>query len=134
MSSMTYREFDALVAEKVMEWERRGDGSNPANPGYWRDAIGRSHEFGWSPSTNIADAWEVVRHLGEKGWNFRIFVEDDGDVTVSGWAGDPMCSHKKPFDPSDGHGYSEASEVCADTAPRAICLAALEARGVEVTE
>ena len=63
-------ELDALVAEKVMGWTAvyLSDGVNT-----WLDDgvnTGRmiSGDYPWSPSTSIADAWEVVEKLGKDGF------------------------------------------------------------------
>lgn len=108
---MTPRERDALVAEKVMGWTLgTGDGN-----GY-----GYNFEFGvfrdskpWSPSTDIAAAWEVVEKLfpAEDEFNLRCFRRQN-------W----KCTFR----------YFEGYSSYATTAPEAICLAALTGLGVEI--
>ena len=85
--------LDALIAEKVMGGKLglRGMGVS------W-DTVG----YGWSPSTSIADAWEVVLKLQ----GFSI-----GKV---GGSGEWCCS-------------CYGGLASADTAPLAICRAALKA-------
>ena len=94
------RELDALVAEKVM-------GLPGAAVGGWYNP---NLLDGPPPySTDIAAAWEVVEKLLELGWH--VDIEDGWCVIVYGGR--------------DGKADSEM-EV-GETAPEAICLAALEA-------
>lgn len=57
-------ELDALMAEKVMGWKR---GSLAPQIWYERDPEGayrlHRHSDGWKPSTEIANAWEVVERM-----------------------------------------------------------------------
>lgn len=122
------RELDALVAEKVMGWKwcenDIGKESlqppseeyaflSPNHPVFWADEKGYTKIMPHY-STNIADAWKVVEKMRE---NFWVQV-DVGDII--------LCS------------MGEYGFVCstiqaeAETAPLAICLAALKAMGVEV--
>lgn len=98
-------QMDALVAEKVMGWSIRGE--------LWKDKRGtirRSKStfeqyepsIRWSPSTDIAAAWEVVEKMPMGMW-----------PSVDGWV----------VEIPDGSG----DEVEAPTAPLAICRAALKA-------
>jgi hypothetical protein len=118
------RELDALVAEKVMGWEPwpsqigsdRWKGPD-GEPRYtWIEARAFAGLMEWRPSTSISNAWEVVEklltqlgqqdfhieHLEGMGWSVATCHEDTG---WKGW-------------------------ITADTAPHAICLAALKAVGV----
>lgn len=125
--------LDALVAEKVMGWKADGI--------YWRDESGRvkerreavMFEIRWSPSTDIAAAWEVGEKLRERFFVFSIDRIETPDGTI--WS----CE----FQPKDFHSFwrhasSWEVEECAvngpcanlcnaDTAPLAICRAALKA-------
>ena len=125
------RELDALIAEKVMGWSSQADGL------YWdagnhrtrlvlgsiiakkRDEMGleNAHGFVFAPSTNIADAWEVVRKMGmvliENSWE-AFGQADEWNVQFVG--------HDKEGEP---HWVSESAE----TVEIAICLAALKAKG-----
>lgn len=67
-------ELDALVAEKVMGWKRLESPSGDYAP--WEDDKGKRRNtwvaarsfaglLEWSPSTDIAAAWEVVEKLNE---------------------------------------------------------------------
>lgn len=100
-------EMNALVAEKVMGWHEHN--------GMWLDLDNRiwANPPGWSPSTNIATAWEVVQkhpyyfalyRTNETDWRLALF----GTVH---WE----CRFYAP----------EKFDAKADTAPLAICRAAL---------
>ena len=117
------RELDALIAEKVMGWEATADGL------YWDarqkrtrlvlgSAIAKKREemgiengpgFVFAPSTDIAAAWEVV----EKADLWSLY----------GSIGDGPYRACIQFEDREGL-------MTADTAPLAICLAALKAKGV----
>ena len=125
------RELDALVAEKVMGWSSQADGL------YWdagnhrtrlvlgsiiakkRDEMGleNAHGFVFAPSTNIADAWEVVEMLvstpGPNGDHHSVRVDYSGDAVV-------VIDENEDWQVS----------AIASTAPHAICLAALRAKEV----
>ena len=145
------RELDALVAEKVMGWRRMTYAQiyaamDPKSHGYRNDdrftiywhsdeldsRTGTNKEMAlaedsldyyqpedaWSPSTDIAAAWEVVEKLG--GNMFQLHYDTRyGHESKTGWSvvldGAVMCEF-------------------IDTAPHAICLAALKAMGVEVPD
>ena len=107
------REMDALIAEKVMQhWVKR-------DVIMWQEGIKRKEEYseGFTTlahySTDIADAWTVVEKMKSK--HFRMyyksapFQKDDNEPL--GWT----CSMS---------GFEFMPEH-ADTAPLAICRAAL---------
>lgn len=108
------RELDAAVAEHVMGW-KRGDPKYGDMPWY-PPGIGRYLGGGRLNlpkfSTDIAAAWEVVERLAE-------FEINDIEVTVEirnvaeGWA---CWIHS---------GCEEIAEAREETAPLAICRAAL---------
>lgn len=103
-------ELDLLVAEKVM-----GLGKLPL------DSLRPCY------STNIVCAWDVVEKLHNKPEEFNFILDlcmNEYEATFT--AGDSNCSHSKPFDVLDGHGFTHV-EAEAKTAPLAICLAALKA-------
>lgn len=111
----TGRELDALVAEKVM-----GESS-----GYTHS---RDNDFVVTCSrysTDISAAWLVVEKLRDIGWSVAVC----GD---NGWG----CTFYKVH--TNGSEYIWATwkeshgPINADTAPLAICLAALEAVGVDI--
>lgn len=109
------RELDALVAEKVMGWKLSNatDGTE-----YWDNGkfCGGIWPKEWNPSTNIADAWNVVEKMKSKDYLFSLknIVKGTFTFSLTDWGGN--CS-------------TYAAE--AETAPLAICLAALKAVGVE---
>jgi hypothetical protein len=98
-------EIDKLVAEKVMGWYVSSYG-----------LVDREHKPGdvflgdvcecWSPSFSISAAWEVVNKLKEQ--------SDIVDVWHESW--EWHC---------DIGSYGDCQTVKADTAPLAICRAAL---------
>lgn len=101
------RELDALVAERVFGAVVDGERSSidPDSADCWRE----TPHF----STDISAAWEVVEMVYAK-WNGRVratILRDDGG-----------CYCK--FVALTGHGIVGSAH--ADTAPLAICLAALE--------
>ena len=119
------RELDALVAEKVMEWEWHWLPS-----GYWlhdrpkgiSGAYRKSHE---SPvevmnvpkySVGIAAAWQVIEKWDEQGWDWEITT---GKNNIHVWV---LTDNERVF----------AHRGIAPEAPLAICLAALKACGVEL--
>jgi hypothetical protein len=109
------RELDALVAEKVMGWVWQPDEKG----GHYRDGNGETFATGRTLgqpecpkySTSIAAAWDVVELLASKGLDVTVFVHPDGRAATCeiGFKGDLGI------------------EPTADTAPHAICLAALKA-------
>ena len=103
------RELDALVAEKVVKRDIHVY-ECPASP--FSRKNGRCccvpHY-----STYIAAAWEVVEKLRADGYRFRGVEEHDEDP---GW----RCLVGKPS-------FYPSYEAHADTAPLAICPAALKA-------
>ena len=140
---MTNREIDALVAEKVMGWTRI-----PSNHPYrWyndRGGViveGQPQKFpcydkanatyggipdDWRPSSSIAAAWEVVEKLSGPDFDHRCVIVSKTDMTDEKWG----CE----IGNTQAAGSDGASYAVADTAPMAICLAALNAVGVEVPQ
>jgi hypothetical protein len=132
------RELDALVAEKIFGWRRmswkdyhafqkqlcryNGTDSREELTYGWHDAEGNmvngraedcddyySPEAAWSPSSDIAAAWQVVE---------RFLLDEKGHVDLSVEAEGVYCRISC---------YSFDGDGIADTAPLAICLAALKA-------
>jgi len=132
---MTNREIDVLVAEKVMGWHK--DYSWWANAeGDWMEKIeAEEYEPGFNPSEDIASAWQVVEKLFRvHKMTFSITLKDgDGwEAELAGWV-----NGISDID-TWGH-HDEGSEVSfrgessrQETAPLAICLAALKAVGAQV--
>jgi len=123
---MNTREIDRLVAEKVMGWEydhlykeyflKEYVGNN-----WHKKYVCKNHEF--NPSTNIQDAWKVIEklcvidRLNKDGYDFQMWSEN-GKFNANFWKGDFYVL-----------GFAES-----ESAPLAICLAALETVGVEVED
>mgnify|MGYP001571535769 CR=1 FL=1 len=116
------RELDALVAEKVMGWKHYAPAAvqevwYPPNLHPSNNVLGHSIPH---YSTDIAVAWQVVEHLKNK-LHLQVILH---------WAGDEcpkwLCNLR-----ADGYRSFQDQEwqVEADTAPLAICLAALKAVG-----
>lgn len=101
------RELDARVAEKVMGWKPETFEGQP----WWRDAEGCPWASCEVPrySTSIAAAWQVVEKLG--GYALMERMSTSGLWLVA-------------FGTS---GARTNSESYGETAPLAICLAALAA-------
>lgn len=102
------REMDALVAKKVMGYVTlRVQGGE-----VWSWGDGRWRLKTWSPSTDIAAAWEVVARLNTLGIHLWAVGQEDA---LPGWQAD------------FGRNWQSAHQAWADTAPLAICRAALKA-------
>lgn len=124
------REFDALVAEKVMGCKGLGFKSltqiDPNTLDYQScDCPGHPHAIEWNDmggrryalkhySTDISAAWEVVEKLSRNGcYGFDL-----------GWT---SSTNGKPWHATFAGGRD--AHAWAETAPHAICLAALKAVG-----
>lgn len=68
-------------------------------------------------STNIADAWEVVEKMRDDQWNIVLY-----DTTIPNSSGCVVYKYNENF----------AYLKVGAKVPKAICLAALKAKGVEV--
>jgi hypothetical protein len=154
-------ELDALIAEKVIGWKKRGiewvhptelnNCGQPKRMAYSEDVVvgaydpGEYTEKAWSPSTDIAAAWEVVEKLRliwrplyqDFGFHASIrmwFEPDPGtkpNPSRSAWYPHRVDQwHVDWVDTRDG--ISIGLLAHAPTLPHAICLAALRALGVEV--
>jgi len=109
------REMDALVAEKVMGFEIPANLRNSVNWGGGPPILvdGKSLDIPHY-STDLTDAWEVVEKMGN--YLFACGRNDNGM-----WE---ACFF------SVNSGIGKLSEGHGDTAPSAICRAALKALGV----
>jgi hypothetical protein len=111
---------DMVVATKVMGWRFDDDGLFWAGT-HHRIEDGTLIEIDmdiprWSPTTSIADAWEVVEKLRPTS-AFAIYNNPDSwDVYI---------------EPRSGFGSGESSE--RSELPLAICIAALRAVGAITT-
>jgi hypothetical protein len=119
---MTNQEIDNLVAEKVMDWEL---GNNPLTSMVdtgWIDSKTGSWTSRFKPSTNISDAWQVVEKL-RKDFDIVNIVSDSKGYLV-------QLENEYPNDKLDeflDYKFETEFEGDADTAPMAICKAALNA-------
>lgn len=102
------RELDALIAEKVMGWRMLPDNEHFKTSQGWGPE-GQSLAHCPRYSTDIAAAWEVVSKIKKAHWNF-VLTCHHGEWTVK-------LNHQ-----TEGDDISEA-----ESAPYAICLAALKA-------
>jgi hypothetical protein len=111
------REMDALVAKHVFNLELTPNG---CSCGYIKNepAIKGCQRIP-NYSTSIADAWLVVEKLIENGWIY---------YRVTGYVKDSIAYHTCLFEGAGQEQPMFRSE--GDTAPHAICLAALKACGV----
>jgi len=123
------RELDAKVAEGPMGWVR-WESERGVRPDEWCEpqgvtkgltGIAKCYVHDFQPSTSIADAWLVVEKMTKDGEWPCVHVSpgeretENGDYENHRW----RCHIEK----QDG----TAVVRFADTAPEAICLAALEA-------
>lgn len=127
------RKIDELVAENVMGWQLVDYHGNAAttleeyqdaaqNDGWTFNGTDEAHS--WRPSSNIAQAWEVLEAV-DLDWKIephRVEFEepveqDDGPMYYE--------SKKHRADVGDDGTFAEATAL-------AICLAALKTKGVRV--
>lgn len=119
-SELSAKERNELVATKVVGWTR-GEHLGLKRM-VWRYPEGQVIDgFDWQNevprfSEEIAAAWEVVEKLRRERMNISVVSDEDGGWNVEMW----------------DYNNRQSKEVFADTAPEAICLAALRACGVEI--
>lgn len=106
------RELDALVAEKVMGWKL---GDNRGAPAWFAHDEFRCEVWQFKPSEDIAAAWEVVEKLGKTWW---FDVELTGNLWHAQFESQEHISERQ-----------FADDYSTDSAPHAICKAALMAMG-----
>jgi hypothetical protein len=113
---MSNREIDVSVAEKVMGWTvNRADGR------HWHTIA--AHVGAENPGLLVGldcieDAWKVVEKMSRKGYTVDVRACFDG-----------YAVNMVPHDLS-GDGMTRIVQVGDDTAPMAICIAALKAHGI----
>lgn len=116
------RDLDALVAEKVMGWKRNkfSAGLSWDTPSGYRTWEPSSFGSGFQPSVDIAVAWEVVEKIvtPTRCVDVRSLFAKTGPDPWECFVYDEM---------QDGDGVDVSVE--AQTAPLAICLAALKLVG-----
>ena len=115
-------ELDRRIITKVMGWKHITIDGHPrtySSEKMVRPTMSTTRDF--SPSTNIAHAWEAAEKL-EIG--VMPALGKRRGRWVAGFEGEGACSWFENY--LGGHGVTWAE---ADTAPHAICLAALKAVG-----
>ena len=117
---MTRHDLNELVATKVMGWHRRKDFWATAEE--WDTKVAPGN---WSPMDSIDAAWGVVEKIGKR---FVLRHPSHANLWQAGFECDSGIA--------DVGWHFVKNNCCvfagADTAPMAICLAALKAVGVEV--
>jgi hypothetical protein len=116
-------ELDALVAEKVMGWLGVVPEYMDVDRTRWFVPSGVPsydvpREKVPAYSTDIAAAWTVVVELSRVGRSIGVFAESSGDY---------VCEIKDLDRTTDKYEYVAWTE--SETAPHAICLAALDVSG-----
>lgn len=125
---MNKREIDRLIATKIMGYEVDEKWTEEINDdfmyvGVWISDAPAETEGPFAPSEDISDAWQVVDKVRESR-NFDLSdAWDENDKKI-------FYSHFQYDDSVIVRTYS----AYAETAPLAICLAALKAYGVELEE
>ena len=115
------RELDAEVAERVMGWWSVGiDTSNMLRSEIWAD--GKRKIYGFNPSEDISAAFDVVEKMREKFRRVEVHGIGQKHDTERAW----VCMIEGGEDAVTEHYIAEA---VAETAPLAICRAALLAIG-----
>lgn len=118
---MSDAELNAAVAVEVMGWKYVEDSPKVVRPCHWRGEDGTSQAGWWMGphpwGTDIAHAWEVVERMQERfGKRLSFLLSHDDGYGASAWSATFWVGKAK----------YEAMPP-ADTAPRAICEAALAA-------
>ena len=129
---MTDQEKIEFLATRVMGWYRPSRQSD-VGFGYWS----KTNETGgettmccnWNPLLSISDAWMVVEKMRERNLSFMVgFSRDEGQYFCDVWDAartERVGSTKELLD------MWNKGEAFGDTAPLAICNAALASVGVK---
>jgi hypothetical protein len=117
------REMDALIAREIfgMTIDRTFKGEWVVNPSYYIGSLGESRARGWAPkpySTDIAAAWEVLEAVSKK-YECATVVGREYPYGRMMYAAALVGGNLRYDNP-----YLRLSAL-ADTAPLAICRAAL---------
>ena len=127
--ALSDRERDALVAEKVMGWTAYfGAEGTPLEKNCYVESrevhkyLSVGHQL-WAPTTNIADAWEVVEKLINSGRR-----SDDWYFTIDSYGNEGINQFTASFEkgPNEKSERHQGHDHCA---PLAISIAALRAVG-----
>lgn len=124
MTDAELRELDAQIAVEVMGWKPwRSPAAKTADPDCWLTGNTESPThamWGWKPSVDMSDAWRAVEKLiADWSGRLRVTVETSG----KGATCDIVAL--------TGHGRQGRAD--SDSAPLAICLAAIRASGSEAS-
>lgn len=111
------REIDALIAEHVMGWAYRELHDVWIPQEIEGEILDNILADEWRPSEDIGDAWEVIEAL--KYLWFQV-----GRENCLGERYDVHCYNHPDM--------TDKVSAFADTAPMAICLAALKAKGISL--
>jgi hypothetical protein len=122
------KEMDYLIATEVMGWHLIPDeDSTPEEKEFgilhwkemWLDKYDKIMHNDFFPSTNMNDAWEVVLYFESKGWCPNLVNDDGGHWALSfiGMNDLSPCTYQNV--------WIDFPELWCDTAPHAICRAAL---------
>lgn len=109
------REIDRLVAEKVMGWEVPYEYDDIGIMAYTNE----KGTFAFSPTTKIADAWQVVEKFQKDDWCIEVYNENEE------WCVELTKYNEFMLDDI----FYTAN---AEDASLAICLAVLKACGIDV--
>ena len=109
------REMDALIAERVLDLDVNGD--RVCGKGFIKNMNVRLLPH---YSTNMSAAWEVVEKIKDwgEGWCPQIYWDDNDGLEPGEW----VAEFNKYWEAENDYRHFEA---VADTAPLAICCAAL---------
>jgi len=103
---MNEKEIDKKIATGVMGWIEDQASWVYKDGDTYRCSYHLKGSHAWQPSTNIAQAFEVVEKMHSAGWSFKL-----RHFSVGGWVA----------------GFGTRVDAAADTPAMAICKAALEA-------
>lgn len=122
MPEMTDREMVTAIAAKVMGWKIKTT-SHEGNIYAWAAPINGEIKYlstayvpCWNPLGSIADAWEVVEAMRKRFRRVEVHLLNECN------GGGAVCLIEGGTSEVDEHYIADAE---ADSAPRAICLAAL---------
>jgi len=119
---MTNEELNHRIAEEVMGWTFSNPETWDLTRG-WRDKNGVLCRYTFNPAGKISHSWLVVEEMERRGFRFSV-----------GYGGPVVCwgaDFEREDEDRPGKIGSAFGEARAQTAPIAICLAALEAVGGE---
>lgn len=116
---MTNAEINREVAEKVNGWHMVYE--DHLGEAWWSDNLGLKISIAdWNPAERIDHAWMVVDKLKAMGYYIEIGIHPDESEVYCALVGDKYTGIIDKL-------KKECFSKSADTAPMAICLAALEA-------